>query len=71
MNMPTHLRNPKILLETQEMGWRLENKLKNVVVRRLDEIRAIKAKPSLKDMLDVYFDNKDQKDERSRVRIKE
>lgn len=50
---------------------RLENILKNVVIRRLTEIRAIKAKPSLKDMIAEYLRKKGEKDERARVRIKE
>jgi hypothetical protein len=49
----------------------LENILKNVVIRRLTEIRALKAKPSLKDMISEYMEKKREKDERARVRIKE
>ena len=49
----------------------MENILKNVVVRRLNDIRIIKAKPSLKDMIAEYMDKKREKDERARVRIKE
>lgn len=57
--------------ETQQKAGRLENQLKNVAIRRLTEIRAIKSKPSLKDMIDKYLQQKGEKDERSRKRIKE
>jgi len=49
----------------------LENTLKNVVVRRLTEIREIKAKPSLKTMVAEYLNKQREKDERRNVRIKE
>ena len=45
--------------------------MKNVVIRRLTEIRRIKDKPSLKDMIAEYMNKKSLKDERARVRIKE
>ena len=71
MNMPKHLMSTEMNEETQQKAWRLENQLKNVVIRRLTEIRAIKSKPSLKDMIDKYLQQKGEKDERSRKRIKE
>jgi len=40
-------------------------------MRRIKEIRFIKAKPSLKDMVAQYLEKKAQKDERARIRIKE
>ena len=58
-------------MEQTAQAWRLENILKNVVIRRLTEIRALKAKPSLKDMISEYMEKKREKDERARVRIKE
>ena len=64
MYMPPHL----IEKDTakQNNAQRLENILKNVCIRRLTEIRAIKAKPSLKDMINDYMAKKGAKDERQR-----
>lgn len=70
MTVPKHLKNNKNP-EEQAQVWRLENVLKNIVIRRLTEIRAIKAKPSLRDMIQSYMNKKSEKDERARVRIKE
>jgi len=71
MNVPKHLRNPKVEEGVQLNAWRLENALKNVVVRRLTEIREVKDKPSMKDWIDEYLKQRGEKDERSRVRIKD
>lgn len=53
------------------MADRLENTLKNIVIRRLTDIRVLKAKPSLKDMVAAYMNKIGEKDERLRVRIKD
>ena len=45
--------------------------LKNIVIRMLDKIKQDKAKPSMKDMIQLYMDKKQEKDERARIRIKE
>jgi len=71
MNLPKHLRRKDMADADTLRAWKLENVLKNVVIRRLTEIRAIKAKPSLRDMIMVYLDKKLEKEERQRVRIKE
>jgi len=71
MNMPKHLRDDSKPVKDQEDVWRLENCLKNVVIRRLTEIRAQKAKPSLRDMITEYIDKKNEKEKRARIRIKE
>ena len=71
MNMPRHLRDHQVSEEVQLRAWRLENQLKNVVTRRLTEIRAVKDKPSMKDWIDEYLKQRGEKDERSRVRIKD
>lgn len=71
MNLPKHLQNTKLDQDVQRNAWRLENTLKNVVIRMLTEIRKIKEKPSLKDMIAEYMNKKSLKDERARVRIKE
>jgi hypothetical protein len=71
MNLPNHLKNDKLDPEVQARAWKLENTLKNVVIRRLTLIRKIKEKPSLKDMIAEYMNKKSLKDERARVRIKE
>jgi len=39
MELPDHLRNNKLDEEVQSKAWRLENILKNTVVRRLTEVR--------------------------------
>jgi hypothetical protein len=46
MNTPSHLKQPDN--KDQEVADRLENILKNIVVRELTKIRAKKAKPTLK-----------------------
>jgi len=71
MNLPRHLRKLEMDIGKQADAWRLENILKNVVIRRLTEIRAQKEKPSLRDMIAEYLQKKAEKDERARVRIKE
>jgi hypothetical protein len=71
MTIPKHLRKEDMDMKAVANAQRLENILKNVVIRRLTEIRAIKAKPSLKDMIAEYLRKKGEKDERARVRIKE
>ena len=72
MNLPSHLRStdPQTAKLRGESD-RLENVLKNVAIRRLTEIRAIKAKPSFKEMIVEYMQKKSEKDERARIRIKE
>lgn len=45
--------------------------MKNVVFRILYKIREVKAKPSLKVMINDYMVKQSQKDERARIRIKE
>jgi len=45
--------------------------MKNLVMRRIKEIRLIKAKPSLKEMVSAFMEKKAEKDERARIRIKE
>ena len=55
MNLPKHLRNTNLDEEVQQKSWRLENTLKNVVIRLLTEIRKVKEKPSLKDMIYEYM----------------
>ena len=72
MNLPSHLRTNDPERNTlQSQHDRLENILKNVAIRRLTEIRAIKAKPSFKEMIVEYMQKKSEKDERARIRIKE
>lgn len=71
MSLPKHLKRPNIADKDVLRAWELENTLKNVVIRRLTEIRAIKAKPQLRDMILVYLQKKLEKEERQRVRIKE
>ena len=70
MNLPRHLIR-KEDVEYQNVADRLENTLKNIVIRRLTDIRVLKAKPSLKDMVAAYLNKIGEKDERLRVRIKD
>lgn len=42
-------------------AYRLENQFKNVAIRRLEEIRNLKAKPSLKDMISDYLKKQEEK----------
>ena len=53
MNLPKHLR--KANQELQFEGLLMENTLKNIVMQKLSEIRAIRDKPSLKDMINDYI----------------
>ena len=58
MNLPSHLINNKLDLASQEKqktAWRMENILKNVVVRRLTEIRTILDKPTMKQKIAEYL----------------
>jgi hypothetical protein len=71
MNLPRHLISQDGDPTEQQRAWRLENILKNVCIRRLTEIRVLKAKPSLKDMINDYMAKKGAKDQRQRLRIKE
>ena len=49
----------------------LRNTFKNAVIRKISEVRAIKAKPSLKEMITAYVTKMNEKDIRARARIKE
>jgi hypothetical protein len=51
MTLPNHLikANPKVKPDRLQYAYRLENQFKNVAIRRLEMIRNIKSKPSLKD----------------------
>ena len=72
MKLPRHLQKRKdIDTKTYARSLLLENVLKNLVIRRLTDIRKEKAKPSLKDLIGAYLKKKGEKDERSRIRIKE
>jgi hypothetical protein len=70
MVMPYYLKQKepgKDHVETQ----RLENILKNLVMRNLQQIRIEKNKPSLKDTIAEFMRKKEEKDTRARGRIKE
>ena len=55
MSLPKHLKRPGMADEEVLKAWKLENTLKNVVIKMLTKIRAVKAKPSLRDMIMVYL----------------
>ena len=71
MNLPKHLINNKLDKAAQVNAWRMENILKNVVVRRITEIRTILDKPTMKQKIAEYLNQNALKDERGRIRIKE
>lgn len=71
MTMPKHLKNPLLSEPVQIRAWKLENILKNVVVRRLTEIRKVKNKPTMKEMIDAFLYKRNSKDERGVIRIKD
>jgi len=71
MNLPEDLRNTDLNQQSQQLAWKLENTFKNVVMRRLQEIRQLKARPSLKDKIMEIMKKKNEKDERARNKIKE
>ena len=52
------------------MAWKMELILKNVVMRRIVEIRIEKAKPGLKDMIMASLKQKYEKDEKIREKMK-
>ena len=56
MSVPKHLKNKNVDPAIQRKALALENILKNVVVRRLTEIRIINAKPSIKESVKEYMD---------------
>ena len=58
-------------LATYRRFLELENKFKNVVLRKLTEIRIEKSKPSLKSMIQTYLVKQREKDERARQRVKD
>jgi len=60
MNLPKELRDEKDA-DKQEGIWIRENKFKNVVIRRIIEIRNEKKKPKLKDLLAMFNDRHDEK----------
>jgi CRP-like cAMP-binding protein len=71
MELPKHLKDKTKHMTDFSKRLELENRLKNIVIRMLVDIRAKKAKPSLKDMINQYLKKKAEKDERARIRIKE
>lgn len=71
MELPKHLKDKYKHMQDFSKRLELENKLKNIVIRMMVDIRAKKAKPSLKDMINQYLKKKAEKDERARIRIKE
>jgi len=61
----------KLTLATYRRFLELENRFKNVVLRKLTEIRIEKSKPSLKSMIQTYLVKQREKDERARQRVKD
>lgn len=51
MSLPQHLKRTNMPDEDVLRSWKLENKLKNIVIQMLTQIRAVKAKPSMRDMI--------------------
>lgn len=71
MSLPQHLKRTNMPDEDVLRSWKLENKLKNIVIQMLTQIRAVKAKPSMRDMIMQYIQKMDEKEKRQNVRIKE
>ena len=67
LNLPKDMRSGHLGDKEQEQTWSVANVFKNVVMRRLIEIRAAKAKPSLKDMIMESLKKKNEKDEKMRI----
>lgn len=59
MKLPSHL-NKKIKLDPHqyERFLKVENIVKNIVIRRFEEVKKVKSKPSLKDMVAEYLKKK-------------
>ena len=51
MELPRHLKDKNTKVKNFPKRLDLENRLKNIVIRMMVDIRAKKAKPSLKDMI--------------------
>ena len=64
MEQPSNVKEKFEKVKDYPIRLEMENKLKNIVIRELVEIRKKKAKPSLKDMIDTYLKKKSEKDQR-------
>lgn len=71
MELPKHLKQEKHNTDNFSQRLKLENMVKNIVIRMLEKIRLEKSKPSLKDLVSQQMQKKHEKDERARIRIKE
>jgi hypothetical protein len=56
--------------EYQELTWRLRNIQKNVVLKRIFEIRAEKLRPGLIDAIQIHLQQKTERDQRIRKKLK-
>jgi hypothetical protein len=68
--LPKELRNKSYDRPTQEHAWNMHNVIKNVVFRRVMEIRTQKSKPGLKDMIMESLRKKNLKDVKIRDKMK-
>ena len=65
------MRNKEMNTMRQNLAWQLEIIFKNVVMRRILDIRVAKAKPSIKDMIMHTLEKKTKKDENRRNQLRD
>ena len=70
MNLPKEIRNLKLSKDKQVQTWKLANINKNIVMRRIIEIKREKAKPGLKEAIQLTIRRKQEQDEKLRRRLK-
>jgi len=51
-------------------AFRLENLLKNVVIRRLSEIREVKGQKTIKESVEIVIQQNAEKEAKSRIKLK-
>ena len=70
MNLPREHRNKSLSGSKQQLAWRLRNIQKNIVMRRIMEIKALKAKPGLKEAIEMTLAERQKRDENIKKRLK-
>ena len=70
MNLPHEHRNQKMTKEKQQLAWKLQNIQKNIVLKRVFEIQLEKAKPGLKEAIQISLKQKAIRDAKIRKKLK-
>ena len=70
MNLPSEFRSKQMSRAKQEKAWNLRILHKNVVIRRIQEIKILKAKPGLKEAIQITMAKKAEQDEKVRSKLK-